>query len=155
MLEEQTGLSGLYRRETNMKTMKKLELVPIGVIHSSYRKKGDAPHQGRLSPATSEIEIFPEYADGLKDVAQRPHLIILYWLDRADRHILTAIPPHEKKEHGVFATRSPNRPNPIGLAVTDLLGIDGTRLIVRGLDALDGTPVLDIKPYSAEIDCVK
>jgi formylmethanofuran dehydrogenase subunit E len=138
-----------------MKTMKTLELVPIGVVHSSYRKKGDAPHQGRLSPAKSEIEIFPEYADGLKDIAQRPHLIILYWLDRADRNILTAIPPHANKEHGVFATRSPDRPNPIGLAVTDLLSIDGTRLMVRGLDALDGTPVLDIKPYSAEIDYVK
>jgi formylmethanofuran dehydrogenase subunit E len=138
-----------------MKTTKKFELVPIGMIHSSYQKKVAAPHQGRLSTATSEIEIFPDYADGLKDIAQRPHLIILYWLDRADRHTLTAIPPHSRKEHGVFATRSPNRPNPIGLAVIDLLGINGDRLIVRGLDAFEGTPVLDIKPYSPEIDCVK
>ncbi len=138
-----------------MKTTKKFELVPIGMIHSSYRKKGNAPHQGRLSTATSEIEIFPEYAEGLKDVAELPHLIILYWLDRADRRTLTAIPPHSKKEHGVFATRSPNRPNPIGFAVTDILRIDGARLIVKGLDAFDGTPVLDIKPYSPEIDCVK
>ena len=138
-----------------MKTTKKFELVPIGMIHSSYQKKGDAQHQGRLSTATSEIEIFPDYADGLKDIAQRPHLIILYWLDRADRHTLTAIPPHSRKEHGVFATRSPNRPNPIGLAVIDLLGINGDRLIVRGLDAFEGTPVLDIKPYSPEIDCIR
>jgi tRNA-Thr(GGU) m(6)t(6)A37 methyltransferase TsaA len=138
-----------------MKTTKRFELVPIGVIHSSYRKEGDAPHQGRLSPVTSEIEILPEYADGLKDIAERPHLIILYWLGRADRCMLTAIPPHSRKEHGVFATRSPDRPNPIGFAVIDLLGIDGTRLIVRGLDAFDGTPVLDIKPYSPEIDCVR
>ena len=140
------------RRENRTQSM---ELVPIGVIHSPYRVKGDAPHQGRLSPTASEIEIFPEYADGLKDIAERPHLIVLYWLDRADRGTLTAIPPHSKKEHGVFATRSPDRPNPIGLAVIDLLGIDGARLIVRGLDAFDGTPVLDIKPYSPEIDCVK
>jgi tRNA (adenine37-N6)-methyltransferase len=132
-----------------------MELVPIGVIHSPYRVKGDAPHQGRLSPTTSEIEIFPEFAEGLKDVAERPHLIVLYWLDRADRGTLTAIPPHSNEEHGVFATRSPDRPNPIGLAVVDLLGIEGDRLIVRGLDAFDGTPVLDIKPYSPEIDCVK
>ena len=138
-----------------MKTTKKFELVPIGMIHSSYQKKVDAPHQGRLSTATSEIEIFPDYADGLKDIAQRPHLIILYWLDRADRHTLTAIPPHSRKEHGVFATRSPNRPNPIGLAVIDLLGINGNRLIVRGLDAFEGTPVLDIKPCSPEIDCIR
>ncbi|TRZ74290.1 MAG: tRNA (N6-threonylcarbamoyladenosine(37)-N6)-methyltransferase TrmO [Deltaproteobacteria bacterium] len=138
-----------------MKTTRVLELAPIGVIHSPYLKKGDAPHQGRLSPTTSEIEIFPEFAEGLKDVAERPHLIILYWLDRADRGTLTAIPPHSKKEHGVFATRSPDRPNPIGFAVIDILGIDGNRLIVRGLDAFDGTPVLDIKPYSPEIDCVR
>lgn len=132
-----------------------MELVSIGVIHSPYQVKGDAPHQGRLSPATSEIEIFPEYAEGLKDIVERPHLIIMYWLDRAERGTLTAIPPFSKEEHGVFATRSPDRPNPIGFAVTDLLGIDGTRLTVRGLDALDGTPVLDIKPYSPEIDCIK
>ena len=138
-----------------MNTTRVLELVPIGVIHSPYRVKGDAPHQGRLSPTISEIEIFPEFAEGLKDIAERPHLIILYWLDRADRGTLSATPPHSKKEHGVFATRSPDRPNPIGLAVVDLLGVDGARLIVRGLDAFDGTPVLDIKPYSAEIDCVR
>ena len=138
-----------------MKTARALELVPIGIIHSPYMRKGDAPHQGRLSPTTSEIEIFPEFAEGLKDVAERPHLIILYWFDRADRGTLTAIPPHSKEEHGVFATRSPDRPNPIGLAVVDLLGIDGNRITVRGLDAFDGTPVLDIKPYSPEIDCVR
>ena len=132
-----------------------MKLVPIGVIHSPYRVKGDAPRQGRLSPATSEIEIFPEYAEGLKDIVERPHLIIMYWFDRAERGTLTAIPPYSKEEHGVFATRSPDRPNPIGFAVIDLLGIDGTRLTVRGLDAFDGTPVLDIKPYSPEIDCIK
>jgi tRNA (adenine37-N6)-methyltransferase len=138
-----------------MKTTRRFELVPIGVIHSPYRVKGDAPHQGRLSSTASEIEIFLGYADGLKDIAERPHLIIVYWLDRADRSTLTAIPPHSKKEHGVFATRSPDRPNPIGLAVVDLLGIDGAKLTVRGLDAFEGTPVLDIKPYSPEIDYVR
>jgi len=132
-----------------------VELVPIGVIHSPYRVKGDAPHQGRLSPTASEIEIFPEYVEGLKDISERPQLIILYWFDRAERDTLTAIPPHSKREHGVFATRSPDRPNPLGFAVINLLGIDGARLTVRGLDAFDGTPVLDIKPYSPEIDCVK
>ena len=143
---------GGLRRENCSQSM---ELVPIGVIHSPYRVRGDAPHQGRLSPTTSEIEIFPEFVDGLKDIVERPHLIVLYWLDRADRGTLTAIPPHSKKEHGVFATRSPARPNPIGFAVIDILGIDGNRLIVRGLDAFDGTPVIDIKPYSPEIDCVR
>lgn len=144
-------MGGLGRKNCSQS----MELVSIGVIHSPYQVKGDAPRQGRLSPATSEIEIFPEYAEGLKDIVERPHLIIMYWLDRAERGTLTAIPPYSKEEHGVFATRSPDRPNPIGFAVTDLLGIDGTRLTVRGLDALDGTPVLDIKPYSPEIDCIK
>lgn len=149
------GEERLLLRDDLMKTMKIYELIPIGVIHSPYRKQGDAPHQGRLSLTTSEIKISPKYAEGLKDIAKLDHLIVLYWLDQADRSMLMATPPHSEKAHGVFATRSPNRPNPIGFAVIDLLSIDGTRLIVRGLDALDGTPVLDIKPYSAEIDCVK
>ena len=138
-----------------MKDTRAFEAVPVGVIHSPFKERGDAPHQGRSSSSKSEIEIFPEYVDGLRDIAERSHLIVLYWLDRADRRALTATPPHSTKEHGVFATRSPNRPNPIGFALVDFLGVDGKRLIVRGLDAFDGTPVLDIKPYVREIDCIK
>ncbi|MDD1664191.1 MAG: tRNA (N6-threonylcarbamoyladenosine(37)-N6)-methyltransferase TrmO, partial [Methanomicrobiales archaeon] len=80
---------------------------------------------------------------------------ILYWCDRSRRDILTATPPHdkEKREHGVFATRSPERPNPIALCLVDLVGVEGDRLIVRGLDALDGSPLLDIKPFFRDLDC--
>jgi len=130
-------------------------LTYIGVIHSPFQTHDDAPRQGRFSDAESTIEIHELFTEGLRDVEYHKNLIVLYWLDRADRNRLTAIPPGTSTEHGVFATRSPNRPNPIGFAVVDLIRRNGNRLIVKGLDALDGTPVLDIKPYSAEIDCVK
>jgi tRNA-Thr(GGU) m(6)t(6)A37 methyltransferase TsaA len=131
------------------------DLRLIGIIHSPYLQQGDAPRQGRLSDKESTIEVLPAYTGGLQDVELHPHLIVLYWLDRADRNTLKATPPGTHTEHGVFATRSPDRPNPIGFAVVDLLRRDGNRFVVRGLDALDGTPLLDLKPYSAGIDCVK
>jgi formylmethanofuran dehydrogenase subunit E len=131
------------------------ELRPIGVIRSPYLVRWDAPRQGRLSDRESVIEIFPEYAEGLQDVEHHPHLIALYWFDRSDRSLLKATPPGSNTEHGIFATRSPDRPNPVGFAVVDLVRRDGNRLVVRGLDALDGTPMIDLKPYSAGIDCVK
>jgi tRNA (adenine37-N6)-methyltransferase len=132
-----------------------MELKPIGVILSPYIRRGDAPRQGRLSDRESVIEVFPAFAGGLQDVELHPHLIVLYWLDRSDRDALKATPPGTGKEHGVFATRSPDRPNPIGFAVANLIRRDGNRLVVRGLDALNGTPLLDIKPFPAAMDCIK
>jgi len=131
------------------------EIRPIGYVRSPYKEKKDAPRQGRLSDTVSEIVIDEQYLPGLLDVEKKSHLIILSWFDRADRTMLRATPTHEKIEHGVFATRSPNRPNPVAFSVVDLLARDRNILIVRGLDALDGTPVVDIKPYSPDIDCVK
>jgi len=132
-----------------------MELRPIGVISSPFREKGEAPHQGRFSAAESVIEVFPEFAEGLLDVAHHERILVLYWCDRSRRDVLTAIPPHarERREHGVFATRSPERPNPIALCLVDLLAVEGNRLAVRGLDALDGSPLLDIKPFSRDLDC--
>jgi len=130
-------------------------IKPIGVIRSPYKDMDQAPHQGRFSKEIAEIEIFPEFEEGLKDIETCSHLIVLYWLDRARRDTLTAVPPHDGKEHGVFATRSPHRPNPIGFAVVELLERRGRVLRVKGLDALDKTPVIDIKPYSSEIDCIE
>lgn len=130
------------------------ELKPIGIVRSPYRELHDAPHQGRFSDVISEIVVYDEFAPGLKDIGEKPHLIVLTWFDRSDRTQLLATPPHLRAEHGVFATRSPNRPNPIGLCLVDLIGRSGTTLRVQGLDAIDGTPVIDIKPYSAEIDCI-
>ena len=129
------------------------EIRPIGSVRSPYRGKKDAPRQGRLSDTVSEIVIDERYCSGLDDVEKKSPLIVLSWFDRADRTLLRATPPHEGIEHGVFATRSPNRPNPVAFSVVDLLGRQGNVLRVRGLDALDGTPVVDIKPYVPDLDC--
>jgi tRNA (adenine37-N6)-methyltransferase len=133
----------------------KFTIQPIGHVRSPYKEKKDAPRQGRLSDTVSEIVIDDHYLPGLVDIEMKSHLIVLSWFDRADRTTLRATPPHEKIEHGVFATRSPNRPNPVAFSMVDLLGREGNVLMVRGLDALDGTPVVDIKPFSPDIDCVR
>ena len=100
-----------------------MELIPIGVIHTPYQTLEKAPHQGRFSEAECTIEISDRFSEGLQDIEHSPFLILLYWLDRADRNALKAIPPHDpsRREHGVFATRSPNCPNPIGICVVKLL----------------------------------
>ena len=127
-------------------------LCPIGVIHTPYARREDIPRQGRLSSELCEIEVFLEFAPALKDIEQCTHLFVIFWLHLADRSRLTATPPLDGKEHGVFATRSPNRPNPLALDIVELQEIKGNRLTVRGMDALDGSLLLDIKPYSAGID---
>jgi tRNA-Thr(GGU) m(6)t(6)A37 methyltransferase TsaA len=131
-----------------------MNLKKIGVIHTPYKTRAEAPFQGRHSSEICEVEVFEEFLLGLADVEGCTHLILLYWLDRADRSMLKAFPPHDGKEHGVFATRSPNRPNPIGVGVVELLAVEGGRLKVRGLDALDGSPLIDIKPYFSEVDSI-
>ncbi|OPX73265.1 MAG: S-adenosyl-L-methionine-binding protein [Methanoregulaceae archaeon PtaU1.Bin059] len=130
----------------------KIELHPIGYVRSPYRERGDAPRQGRLSDTVSEIVVDPAYEEGLFRVGEKAHLFVLCWFDRADRGRLRVTPPKNPVEHGVFATRSPDRPNPVSISVVDLLGIEGRILSVRGLDALDGTPVIDIKPFAPDID---
>ncbi len=129
-------------------------LLPIGIIHTPYRKREDIPRQGRLSSELCEIEVFPEYSAGLKDIEQCTHLFILFWLHLGDRNRLLATPPQSSKEHGVFATRSPNRPNLIALDIVKLLQVEGNHLKVQGMDALDGSILLDIKPYSTEMDSI-
>ncbi len=129
-----------------------IEIHPIGHVRSPYRKQGDAPRQGRLSETVSEIVIRPEYRAGLLDLEKKNHLFVLCWFDKADRKTLRTIPPQDTREHGVFATRSPDRPNPVAICLVDLLGIEAGVLRVRGLDAFDGTPVIDIKPYFPDID---
>ncbi|MBC7253784.1 MAG: tRNA (N6-threonylcarbamoyladenosine(37)-N6)-methyltransferase TrmO [Actinobacteria bacterium] len=129
-------------------------LIPIGVIHSPYREMDQTPFQGRMSPAESVVEVFQEYSDGLKDVEAASHLYILYWASQASRDVLQTVTPWGPEVRGVFACRSPSRPNPINLCVVELLRREGNRLTVRGLDALDGSPLLDIKPYSGRIDAV-
>lgn len=137
--------------------MEKYEVTPIGrVISSPYKNRGDAPRQGRLEPdKEGEIEIFGEYLEGLGDLCGITHIYILFWFDRAERDTLEATPPHlggEKRP--VFCTRSPARPNPIGLDIAGVISVKDGIIRVAGIDAIEGTPVLDIKPYNPSLDCI-
>ena len=113
---------------------------------ASIPKGPDAKHD-----ADGIIDLHPEFAAGLQDIEGFSHLYVLWVFHRAEGYDLIAHPPSDDRPHGVFATRSPQRPNPIGLTVVELLRRDGCRLHVRGVDMLDGTPVLDIKPYLSSI----
>ena len=131
-----------------------MQLIPIGVIHTPYKRREDIPRQGRLSEEICQIEIFPDFEEGLKDVDQCTHLFVLFWLHLGDRKRLLATPPISDREHGVFATRSPSRPNPIAIDIVQLLGVEGNRLTVKGMYALDGSVLLDIKPYFTDMDSI-
>jgi tRNA (adenine37-N6)-methyltransferase len=130
---------------------------PIGFIRSPYRETKAIPKGlGAKHDAEGAIELLREFAPGLLHIEGFSHLFVLWEFDRADGFDLIAHPPtDEGREHGVFATRSPRRPNPIGLTVVELLGRDGATLHVRGVDMLDGTPVLDLKPYLSSIPAEK
>ena len=125
-----------------------MQLQEIGIVHNDYKDLTDIPRQGRMSEETSEIEIHPAFADGLLQIEKHSHLIVLYWAHLAKRDLLKTIPPASKEIHGVFASRSPGRPNPLSLCIVELLKRDGNILRVKGLDALDGSSVIDIKPYT-------
>lgn len=127
-----------------------MELNPIGIIRSPYKDRKASPPQGREE--ICEIEIFEQYAEGLKDIEGFSHLILLYWLHSTKDYSLLVKTPWDSEPHGVFATRSPNRPNALGFSVVELIEIVGNKLKVKGLDALEGTPLVDIKPYLPEID---
>jgi tRNA-Thr(GGU) m(6)t(6)A37 methyltransferase TsaA len=130
-----------------------MQLVPIGIIHSPYQERGQAPRQGRLSESKVTLEIYPQFAAALKDIDRCPHLIVLYWGDQANRETLQSRTPFSDVPVGVFSSRSPNRPNPIAFCVADLIRQEGHCLIVRGVDALDGSPLLDLKAYAPALDC--
>lgn len=127
-------------------------MMPIGTMHTPFGtteeipKGPDAKHD-----ADGVIEIAPAFEAGLQDIEGFSHLYILWHFHRVDGYDLVACPPSDDRPHGVFATRSPLRPSPIGLTVVELLRREGRQLQVRGVDMLDGTPVLDIKPYLSSI----
>lgn len=132
----------------------KMELKSIGKINTPYKTMEDVPFHDGAADKICELEISKEYQDGLKDISQATHLIVLYWLDKADRNVLQEDNPHDKKVHGIFATRTPNRPNPIGISITGLVERKDNILRVRGITALDGTDIIDVKPYFTGTDCV-
>lgn len=121
---------------------------PIGTVNSPYQNTGEVPKGlGAKHEALGTVKILPEFELGLTDIEGFSHLIVIWEFDRSTGFELLGTPPCDDQPHGVFATRSPRRPNPIGLTVVELLRREGPLLHVRGLDMLDGTPVLDIKPY--------
>ena len=130
----------------------KMTLTPIGVIHSPYKSLSDCPRQASKSEVVAVIEVFEQYAGGLKDIEGFSHLILLYWLHKSHGYSLLVRTPWDTELHGLFTTRSPNRPNPIGISVVKLIERSGTILRVRGIDAIDGTPLIDIKPYVPEFN---
>ena len=130
-------------------------LKKIGIIHSVYESEDNVPRQGKYSDEKSVIEIFPEYIAALDGVEFLKSIIVLYWGDRADRNVLKSTPPFATLEKGVFSTRSPNRPNPIAICVCKILSIEGNKITVMGLDALNNSPVLDIKVFIPRVDTDK
>ncbi|WP_185983373.1 tRNA (N6-threonylcarbamoyladenosine(37)-N6)-methyltransferase TrmO [Aureimonas mangrovi] len=121
-------------------------LVFIGRIHTPWTSRLECPRQGRQDGPTCEIEIFEPWVPALDGVEAFERLEVLYWLDRSRRDLVHQSPASDGTTRGTFALRSPVRPNPIGTSLVRLLGRDGARLKVRGLDCLDGTPLIDLKP---------
>ncbi len=133
--------------------MNKYSVIPVGIIHSPFTTKDEAPIQGAFVPdAVGQVELFPEYAAGLKDIQGFSHLFLIYRFDRASEVELVRSTFLDDEPHGIFATRHPCRPNGIGMTVVRLLAREGDVLTVAGIDVLDGTPLLDIKPYVPRFD---
>ncbi|MGE5123532.1 MAG: tRNA (N6-threonylcarbamoyladenosine(37)-N6)-methyltransferase TrmO [Acidobacteriaceae bacterium] len=130
-----------------------IHFSPIGTIHSPFHDLGDMPIQPSSEcSAPGTVEVLPEFTQGLIDLEGFSHIILLYFLHRSNQYTLSVTPYLDEKPHGVFATRAPRRPNPIGLSVVKLNRVEGNLLYVDNLDILDGTPLLDIKPYVPEFD---
>jgi tRNA-Thr(GGU) m(6)t(6)A37 methyltransferase TsaA len=126
----------------------------IGRIRTPWKQRKDCPKNARESEARCTIELDPRWAAGLKDVESCSHLVVLYWMDKSRRDIVLQVPRHYGVQRGTFALRSPARPNPIAMSVVRLVRVDGNKVDVVGLDCLDGTPLLDLKPYFASTDAV-
>jgi len=135
-----------------MEEQRSLGLKPIGIIHSPYHDRGQAPHQGCRREEVCQVEVFKEFEEGLKDIEGFSHIILIYWFHKSAGYHLLVTTPWDTKSHGLFTTRSPNRPNPLGLCVVELVAREKNLLKVKGLDAIDGSPLLDIKPYIPSID---
>jgi tRNA-Thr(GGU) m(6)t(6)A37 methyltransferase TsaA len=132
-------------------------LTPIGVIHSPFHERADAPRQPRAAPEVEgRVELFGGrgYEDALSDLACWDHIWLVVWFDRNRGFSTKVTPPRSDRKRGVFATRAPYRPNPIGISAVRLVSVDGLMLTVSGLDLLDGTPLLDIKPYVPYTDSI-
>ncbi len=131
------------------------ELRTIGVLRTPFHTKEEAPIQGAFAhDAEGVLEVHDEFAEGLDDIEGFSHLILIYVFDRGHHVDLRPVPFLDDRAHGIFATRNPRRPNPLGLTVVRLVRRENQRLILRNVDVLDATPVLDIKPYVPRFDSV-
>jgi tRNA-Thr(GGU) m(6)t(6)A37 methyltransferase TsaA len=135
--------------------LREMRVKPIGIIRTAFQEPTGTPIQpSRADHAKGTVEVFPEYADGLKDLEGFERVWLIYWFHRAREPRLLVTPFLDDRERGVFATRAPTRPNAIGMSAVRLLQVASNTLEVADVDILDGTPLLDIKPYVAEFDCL-
>jgi len=133
--------------------MEEIRYKPIGVIRTPFKDAKGTPIQPRVGKdVEGEVEIYPEYVKGLKDLEGFSHIILIYHFHLVKKVRLLVVPYMDNEPRGVFATRAPSRPNPIGISVVKLLEIRGNILRVKGIDIVDGTPLLDIKPYVPQFD---
>ena len=133
--------------------MNEIRYAPIGIIHSPFKEPHGTPIQAAVSQdAEGTVEIFPEYADGLMDIDGFSHICLIYHFHLSEGFSLKVKPYLDDRLHGVFVTRAPARPNPIGISIVRLVKVEGVKLYIRDVDIVDGTPLLDIKPYVPEFD---
>ena len=124
----------------------------IGRIRTPFKSRSQCPKNTAESDAIGKVELDPRFAAGLVDLQLYSHAWLLYWMDQARRDLIQQLPAHLEQPRGTFALRSPVRPNPIALAAVELIGIEGATVTVRRIDCVDGTPLIDIKPYFASTD---
>lgn len=136
-----------------MKKMK-MELKPIGVIHTPFRRPQGTPIQSAFAKdVKGTVEVFDEYTSGMKDLDGFERIWLIYWFDRCVDYKLIVTPYMDTEQRGLFATRAPSRPNPIGISPVRLEKVESNKIYISDVDILDGTPLLDIKPYSPKFDC--
>jgi tRNA-Thr(GGU) m(6)t(6)A37 methyltransferase TsaA len=147
---------GIREGETTVALPEKFDasLYFIGRIRTPWHRREDCPKNARESEAVCTLVVDPRWREALTGVESCTHLVVLYWMNRARRDLVLQAPRHYSEARGTFALRSPARPNPIAMSVVRLVGVEGNRLSVVGLDCLDDTPLIDIKPYFASTDAV-
>lgn len=133
--------------------MGEIKYKPIGIIHSSFKEPKGTPIQSAAAKGVDgTVEVVPDYVEGLKDLEGFSHIILVYHFHLSKTSSLKVKPYMDNQIHGVFATRAPSRPNPIGISVVRLISVEGNTLHIQDVDIVDGTPLLDIKPYVPEFD---
>jgi tRNA-Thr(GGU) m(6)t(6)A37 methyltransferase TsaA len=144
-------MEGEVRRVTEL--MEEIRYRPIGVVHSPFKEPPGTPIQpAGAAGVDGTVEVFPEYVAGLQDIGGFSHIILIYHFHLSKKPSLIVKPFMDTQAHGIFAIRGPSRPNPIGISVVHLVGVERNLLHIQDVDIVDGTPVLDIKPYVPEFD---